>query len=221
MGSNASCFQSRRLVGLVTGLVMSVSLAASSWAAPDAPNKADKSAADGKAGTAPAKIAKGKTMSVNVYEFSAKALDGKDINLSSYKGDVLLIVNTASQCGFTPQYKGLEELHNKYKERGLKVLGFPCNQFGNQEPGDSSQIASFCKKNYGVDFQMFEKIDVNGNNAHPLYKYLTAAAPGALGTEAIKWNFTKFLVDRQGKIVKRYAPSVEPSQIATDIDKVL
>ena len=212
---------SRRLVGLVTGLVVSLSIGVSSWAAPDAANKAQKAATNSKAGTAPVKIAKGKKMSVNVYDFSAKALDGKDINLSSYKGDVILIVNTASQCGFTPQYKGLEELHKKYKDRGLKVLGFPCNQFGNQEPGDSSQIASFCKKNYGVDFQMFEKIDVNGNSAHPLYKYLTASAPGALGTEAIKWNFTKFLIDRQGKVVKRYAPNVEPSHIESDIDKVL
>jgi glutathione peroxidase len=200
---------------------MSLSVSVSSWASPEAPKKAQKAAANGKAETAPTKIAKGKKMSVNVYDFSAKALGGKDINLSSYKGDVILIVNTASQCGFTPQYKGLEELHKKYGDRGLKVLGFPCNQFGNQEPGDSSQIASFCKKNYGVDFQMFEKIDVNGNSAHPLYKYLTAAAPGALGTEAIKWNFTKFLIDRQGKVVKRYAPNVEPSQLVADIDKVL
>ena len=213
----------RRLVGLITGLVMSLSIGVSSWAAPDTSSKEKKAAAKPapKAETATTKNAKGKNMSVNVYEFSAKALDGKDIALSSYKGDVILIVNTASQCGFTPQYKGLEELHKKYKDRGLKVLGFPCNQFGNQEPGDSAQISSFCKKNYGVDFQMFEKIEVNGSGAHPLYKYLTASAPGALGTEAIKWNFTKFLIDRNGKIVKRYAPNVDPAQIAADIDKAL
>jgi glutathione peroxidase len=156
-----------------------------------------------------------------IYEFTAKTLDGKDLSLSTYKGDVMLIVNTASECGFTSQYKGLEELNKKYAAKGLKVLGFPCNQFGHQEPGDSSQIASFCTKNYGVDFQMFEKIDVNGKDAHPIYKYLTESAPGALGTEAIKWNFTKFLIDRQGKVIKRYAPNVNPADIAGDIEKLL
>lgn len=158
---------------------------------------------------------------MSIYDFKAKSLDGKEISLSQYKGDVVLIVNTASQCGFTPQYKGLEDLNKKYAAQGLKVLGFPCNQFGEQEPGDSNQIGAFCQKNYGVDFQMFEKVDVNGANAHPLYKYLTSSAPGIMGTEAIKWNFTKFLVDRQGKVVKRYASNVEPKDMASDIEKQL
>lgn len=160
-----------------------------------------------------------KTMTV--YDFSAKSLSGEDIPLSKYKGDVMLIVNTASECGFTPQYAGLEELNKKYKDRGLRVLGFPCNQFGAQEPGDSAQIGAFCTKNYGVTFQMFQKIDVNGKDAHPLYKYLTSEAPGLMNTEAIKWNFTKFLVDRHGNVVKRYAPSVKPEEIAPDIEKVI
>lgn len=158
---------------------------------------------------------------MSIYDFQAKALDGKEVSLDKYKGDVVLIVNTASKCGFTPQYQGLEELHQKYSSRGLKVLGFPCNQFGEQEPGDNHEIANFCQKNYGVDFQMFDKIDVNGPKAHPLYKYLTSSAPGVMGTEAIKWNFTKFLVDRQGNVLKRYAPNVEPKDIANDIEKQL
>lgn len=158
---------------------------------------------------------------MSIYDFEAKSLDGKEISLANYKGDVVLIVNTASKCGFTPQYTGLEELNKKYADKGLKVLGFPCNQFGEQEPGESSEIGAFCQKNYGVDFQMFEKIDVNGDKAHPLYKYLTSAAPGVLGSEAIKWNFTKFLVDRHGHVVKRYAPNVEPKDIAADIEKQL
>lgn len=160
-------------------------------------------------------------MTADVYEFTAKSLDGKDIDLAQYKGDVLLIVNTASQCGFTGQYSGLEQLHKDYAGKGLKVLGFPCNQFGAQEPGDSSEIGAFCQKNYGVDFQMFEKIDVNGKDAHPLYKYLTSSAPGVLGTENIKWNFTKFLVGRDGKVFKRYAPQVEPKEMAKDIEQLL
>lgn len=167
------------------------------------------------------KKGKKQIMSESVYDFRAKSLDGQDIDLSSYKGDVMLIVNTASECGFTNQYKGLEELHEKYRDRGLKVLGFPCNQFGGQEPGDNHQIAAFCQKNFGVNFQMFEKIDVNGKNAHPLYRYLTSAAPGALGTKAIKWNFTKFLVDRQGKVLKRYAPTTKPEDLTADIEKQL
>jgi glutathione peroxidase len=160
-------------------------------------------------------------MTANVYEFDAKSLDGKDINLGQYKGDVLLIVNTASQCGFTPQYAGLEDLHKKFAEKGLRVLGFPCNQFGAQEPGAAPEIGSFCQKNYGVDFQMFDKVEVNGKDAHPLYKYLTSSAPGVLGTENIKWNFTKFLVDRQGKVFKRYAPNVEPKDMSKDIEQLL
>lgn len=160
-------------------------------------------------------------MTANVYEFNAKSLDGKDISLDQYKGEVLLIVNTASQCGFTPQYAGLEDLHKKFAEQGLRVLGFPCNQFGAQEPGAAPEIGSFCQKNYGVDFQMFDKVDVNGNDAHPLYKYLTSSAPGVLGTENIKWNFTKFLVDRQGKVFKRYAPNVEPKDMSKDIEQLL
>lgn len=156
-----------------------------------------------------------------IYDFKAKALDGKEISLGDYKGDVMLIVNTASKCGFTPQYQGLEALNKEYAAKGLKILGFPCNQFGAQEPGDSSAIAEFCQRNYGVDFQMFEKIEVNGENAHPLYKYLTEAAPGALGTKAIKWNFTKFLVDRKGEVLKRYAPDVKPEDLKGDIEKVL
>ena len=160
-------------------------------------------------------------MAADVYEFTAKSLDGKDINLGQYKGDVILIVNTASQCGFTGQYDGLEKLHKEYAAKGLKVLGFPCNQFGAQEPGDSSEIGAFCQKNYGVDFQMFEKVDVNGADAHPLYKYLTSSAPGVLGTENIKWNFTKFLVGRDGKVFKRYAPQVEPKDMGKDIEELL
>lgn len=160
-------------------------------------------------------------MTADVYEFSAKSLDGKDIKMSEYNGDVLLIVNTASKCGFTGQYGGLEQLHKDYVAKGLKVLGFPCNQFGAQEPGNESEIGAFCQKNYGVDFQMFEKIDVNGDEAHPLYKYLTSSAPGVLGTENIKWNFTKFLVGRDGKVFKRYAPNVEPKDMAKDIEQLL
>lgn len=162
-----------------------------------------------------------KQMTAPIYEFKAKSLNGEEISLDKYKGDVLLIVNTASKCGYTPQYEGLEELHKKYSDRGLRVLGFPCNQFGAQEPGDSAEIGAFCQKNYGVDFQMFDKVDVNGKDAHPLYKYLTHEAKGALGTEAIKWNFTKFLVDRNGEVLKRYAPTVKPEEIAPDIEKEL
>ncbi len=156
-----------------------------------------------------------------IYGFKAKSLEGKEIDFNSYKDHPLLIVNTASHCGFTSQYQGLESLQKKYAERGLKVLGFPCNQFGEQEPGDSKEINNFCQKNYGVTFQMFEKIDVNGKDAHPLYKYLTNSAPGVLGTEAIKWNFTKFLIDRQGHVVKRFAPNVDPENISPEIEKVL
>ena len=156
-----------------------------------------------------------------VYDFSMTDIHGKPQSLGQYKDKVLLIVNTASQCGFTPQYKGLETLHKKMHARGLEVLGFPCNQFGAQEPGGEEEIESFCEVNYGVTFPMFAKIDVNGKNAAPLYEYLKTAKPGLLGSEAIKWNFTKFLIDRKGKVVERYAPKVEPEAIAADIEKLL
>lgn len=158
----------------------------------------------------------------SIYSFSAEPLGGgAPVSLETYTGKVLLIVNTASECGFTPQYTGLQKLYDDYAARGLAVLGFPCNQFGKQEPGDAAQIGAFCEKNYGVTFPMFEKIDVNGANAHPLYRWLTGEAPGLLGLEAIKWNFTKFLVDRSGNVVKRYAPVTKPEAIAADIEKLL
>ncbi len=156
-----------------------------------------------------------------VYEFSAPLLDGRTASLDEFKGRLLLIVNTASKCGFTPQYAGLEELFRKYKERGLAVLGFPCNQFGAQEPGSAEQIGSFCERNYGVSFSIFAKIDVNGPDAHPLYRYLKSEKSGILGTEAIKWNFTKFLVDRQGKVVDRYGPATKPKTLASQIEILL
>jgi glutathione peroxidase len=157
----------------------------------------------------------------NIYEFKAKSIDGEEVDLSKYKGSVMLIVNTASECGFTPQYAGLESLHEKFEARGLKVLGFPCNQFGGQEPGDSKDIAHFCQANYGVKFQMFEKVDVNGKDADPIFKYLTSSAPGILGSEVIKWNFTKFLLNKNGEIVKRFAPNVTPEDISPEIEKLL
>jgi len=155
-----------------------------------------------------------------VTDFSARALDGRDVSLKAFDGMVLLIVNTASACGFTPQYKGLEELHRRFASRGFAVLGFPCNQFGNQEPGDSAQIATFCERNYGVTFPMFEKIDVNGETAHPLYKFLKSEKSGLLGA-SIKWNFTKFLVDRSGQVVARHAPTTRPETLARDIEAQL
>jgi glutathione peroxidase len=155
------------------------------------------------------------------FDFAAPRLNGKDEKLSKYKGKVLLIVNTASECGFTPQYKGLQVLHDRFSAQGFEVLGFPCNQFGGQEPGEGDEIASFCEINYGVNFPLFEKVDVNGSNAHPLWNFLKEQAPGALGIEAIKWNFTKFLVGKDGKVVKRYAPQTEPSAIASDIENLL
>ncbi|HEX4879451.1 MAG TPA: glutathione peroxidase [Limnobacter sp.] len=160
-------------------------------------------------------------MAQGVYEFSSKTLDGKPLNLADYAGKVLLIVNTASKCGFTPQYEGLQALHTALKDDGLVVIGFPCNQFGRQEPGDESEIGAFCQKNYGVDFLMSEKVDVNGSEAHPLFKHLTSEAKGILGTEAIKWNFTKFLVRKNGEVFKRYAPTTKPEELKADIAKLL
>ena len=156
-----------------------------------------------------------------IYDFTVKDIHGKSVKLLAYKGKPLLIVNTASECGFTPQYKGLEALYKKLHGKGLEILGFPCNQFGAQEPGSEAQIEQFCEVNYGVTFPMFAKIDVNGDNAAPLYKYLKKEKPGLMGSEAIKWNFTKFLVDRDGKVVERYAPNAEPASIAPDIQKLL
>ncbi|HEX4842937.1 MAG TPA: glutathione peroxidase [Limnobacter sp.] len=160
-------------------------------------------------------------MAHGVYEFSSKTLDGKPLNLADYTGKVLLIVNTASKCGFTPQYEGLQALHKSLKDEGLVIIGFPCNQFGRQEPGDESAIGAFCQKNYGVDFLMSEKVEVNGTDAHPLFKHLTSQAKGILGTEAIKWNFTKFLVRKNGEVFKRYAPTTKPEDLKADIAKLL
>jgi glutathione peroxidase len=157
---------------------------------------------------------------MSFYDYSAKLNDGTETKLKDYKGKVLLVVNTASQCGFTPQYKGLQELYAKYKKQGFEVLGFPCDQFGHQEPGNDEEIKSFCELNYGVDFPLFSKIDVNGDNAHPLYKFLKSEKGGLLG-DAIKWNFTKFLVDKEGNVVERYAPSTTPDGIAGDIEREL
>lgn len=156
-----------------------------------------------------------------IYQHSVKTISGEEVSMDRYQGKVLLIVNTASKCGFTPQYKGLEALYEKYREQGLEVLGFPCNQFGHQEPGDESQIGQFCELNFGVTFPLFSKIDVNGSGAHPLYKQLKSDAPGLLGSEAVKWNFTKFLVDQEGRVLKRYAPTDTPEKIEKDIVKLL
>jgi len=157
----------------------------------------------------------------DIYDFSAQAIDGSEVPLDRYRGKVLLIVNTASKCGFTPQYDGLEKLYADLADRGLVVLGFPCNQFGQQEPGDAAEIASFCKLSYDVTFPMFAKIEVNGVGTHPLYKWLKGQAKGLLGSEGIKWNFTKFLVDRDGRVVDRYAPTTKPEAIRADIEKLL
>jgi len=155
------------------------------------------------------------------HDFTVDDIGGKPVNLDRYKGKVVLVVNTASKCGFTPQYKGLEALYRKYKDQGLEVLGFPCNQFGAQEPGSEQEIATFCETNYDVTFPMFRKVDVNGDSAAPVYKFLKSAKPGLLGTEAIKWNFTKFLVDRSGKVLERFAPNDTPESIERDVAKAL
>jgi glutathione peroxidase len=156
-----------------------------------------------------------------VYDFEALGIDGQPVALSQFRGQVLLIVNTASACGFTPQFGGLEKLHQRYGAQGLAVIGFPCNQFGGQDPGDNAQIASFCQKNYGVTFPMMAKIEVNGAHAHPLFQWLTGEAPGILGSKAIKWNFTKFLIGRDGRVIGRYAPMDAPEKIAKDIEAAL
>jgi glutathione peroxidase len=156
----------------------------------------------------------------SIYDFSAKSLAGEDTPLRQFEGKVLLIVNTASACGFTPQYKGLEALQQKHGARGFSVLGFPCNQFGRQEPGNATEIGQFCATNYAVSFPMFDKIDVNGNNAHPLYQYLRREKSGLLGS-SIKWNFTKFLIDRSGQVVGRYAPTTTPESLTKDIEALL
>jgi glutathione peroxidase len=157
---------------------------------------------------------------VSVHDFSAKLNGGREQSLSDYKGKVLLIVNTASKCGFTPQYKGLQGLYAKYRKRGFELLAFPCDQFGHQEPGSDNQIRSFCEANYGIEFPLFSKVEVNGEKTHPLYKFLKSQRGGLLGNN-IKWNFTKFLVDKEGKVVERYAPITSPERIASDIEKQL
>lgn len=156
-----------------------------------------------------------------VFDFELRALDGKPLPLSAYAGSVLLIVNTASHCGFTPQYAGLQALHERFADRGLVVIGVPCNQFGGQEPGSETEIAEFCQSRYSVTFPMAEKVEVNGPNAHPLFAYLTKAAPGLAGTTAIKWNFTKFLVGRDGRLIERFAPTTSPESLASAIEALL
>ncbi len=155
------------------------------------------------------------------FDFEAARLDGKPVSLSQFRGRVMLIVNTASECGFTPQYKGLQALHDRFHAQGLEVLAFPCNQFGGQEPGSAEEIGAFCERNFGLSFPLFDKVEVNGKDAHPLYRWLTSEAPGLLGSEAIKWNFTKFLVRRDGSVFKRYAPQATPESIAGDIESLL
>jgi len=162
-----------------------------------------------------------KTASETIYDFDAESIQGKPAHFASQKGKVLLIVNTASKCGFTPQFAGLEELWKTYRDRGLVVIGFPINQFGAQDPGSNEEISSFCEMNYGVTFPMMSKVDVNGDKASPLWKWLTAQAPGILGTKTIKWNFTKFLVGKDGKVIKRYAPNDSPESLRGDIEAAL
>jgi len=155
-----------------------------------------------------------------LQDFSARSLDGRDVDLADYQGQVVLVVNTASQCGFTPQYEGLQKLYDTYGERGFTILGFPCDQFGHQEPGDDEQISGFCQKNYGVTFPMFSKIEVNGDGAHPLYQWLRQEKGGLLGSK-IKWNFTKYLLGKDGQVLGRYSPTTKPEKIAGDIEKAL
>ena len=157
----------------------------------------------------------------SIYDFEAVQMSGQPMALSQLRGQVMLIVNTASACGFTPQFGGLEKLHQAYEAQGLRIMGFPCNQFGSQDPGSNADIANFCLRNYGVTFPMMEKIEVNGSNAHPLYQWLCAEAPGLLGSKAIKWNFTKFLVGRDGRVIKRYAPMDKPENLKADIEAAL
>jgi glutathione peroxidase len=161
------------------------------------------------------------TMTGTVYDYQAELLDGREVRLEDFRGTVLLIVNTASQCGFTPQYEGLEKLYRAHRDSGFTVLGFPCNQFGQQEPGTAQQIGSFCERSYNVSFPIFAKVEVNGEGAHPLYRFLKKEQPGLLGTEGIKWNFTKFLVDRQGHVKARFAPRVTPEQLAEPVERLL
>ncbi|ATC31898.1 MAG: glutathione peroxidase [Caulobacter sp.] len=160
-------------------------------------------------------------MAMSIYDYSAKTLDGQDVSLADYRGQVLLIVNTASKCGFTPQYEGLEALYKAHKDRGFTVLAFPCNQFGAQEPGDAAEIANFCSLTYDVSFPVMSKIDVNGADAHPLYKFLKKEQKGVLGTEAIKWNFTKFLIGKDGQVVDRFAPTVKPEDLKVAVEALL
>ncbi len=159
--------------------------------------------------------------SETIYSFSAKDIKGQEVSLDDYRGKVLLIVNTASKCGFTPQFEGLQSLHDELGERGFEVLGFPCNQFMNQDPGNDDAISQFCSLNYGVSFPMFAKIEVNGDGTHPLFRFLKREAKGLMGSEKVKWNFTKFLVNREGQVVRRYAPTAKPADIRADIEKLL
>lgn len=156
-----------------------------------------------------------------VYDFTVNDIKGQEVSLADFKGKVLLVVNTASKCGFTPQFTGLEELYGQYKDKGLEILGFPCNQFLKQDPGTDAEISEFCSLNYGVTFPMFSKIEVNGENTHPLYQFLKSEAKGLMGSEKVKWNFTKFLVDQEGKVIKRFAPNTEPKDLAKDIEAML
>ena len=156
-----------------------------------------------------------------IYDFQAELLEGQSQDLSAYQGKVVLIVNTASQCGLTSQFEGLEQLYQDYQQQGLVILGFPCNQFAHQDPLSNAEIGGFCQRNYGVSFPMFAKVDVNGPSAHPLYQYLSTQAKGILGTQRIKWNFTKFLINQKGEVIKRYAPIIKPEKIAKDIQRLL